>query len=181
MYFYCYVYIFLLYVYVSSSCQLTLSVYPSWGFSVPFPQLYGKWRHVTRKDGARPVLFQNFCVLCIFLCRSVYCLCVDVYNTTATGWQSNWILTNISCLWYCISHVTNEREMFLPVYVRREIFLSLTFPGTYWINLYQNNFSQIIPFFLHSLNRISWCSSCGTWWHKRRNQISSFPETDESI
>jgi len=24
-------------------------------------------------------------------------------------------------------------------------------------------------------------SSCGTWWHKRRNQISSFPETDESI
>ena len=24
-------------------------------------------------------------------------------------------------------------------------------------------------------------SSCGTWWHTRRNQISSFPETDESI
>ena len=24
-------------------------------------------------------------------------------------------------------------------------------------------------------------SSCGTWWHTRRNQISSFSETDESI
>ena len=24
-------------------------------------------------------------------------------------------------------------------------------------------------------------SSCRTWWHTRRNQISSFPETDESI
>jgi len=24
-------------------------------------------------------------------------------------------------------------------------------------------------------------SSCGTWWHTGRNQISSFPETDESI
>ena len=24
-------------------------------------------------------------------------------------------------------------------------------------------------------------SSCGTWWHTRRNQISSFLETDESI
>ena len=24
-------------------------------------------------------------------------------------------------------------------------------------------------------------SSCGTWWHTRRNQNSSFPETDESI
>jgi len=27
----------------------------------------------------------------------------------------------------------------------------------------------------------TWYSSCGTWWHTRRNQISSFPETDESI
>ena len=26
-----------------------------------------------------------------------------------------------------------------------------------------------------------WYSSCGTWWHTCRNQISSFPETDESI
>jgi len=23
------------------------------------------------------------------LCRSVYCLCVNVYCTTATGWQPN--------------------------------------------------------------------------------------------
>jgi hypothetical protein len=31
-----------------------------------------------------------FCVvLCIFLCCSVYCLCVNVYCTTATGCQPN--------------------------------------------------------------------------------------------
>jgi len=24
-------------------------------------------------------------------------------------------------------------------------------------------------------------SSCGTWWYTRRNQISSFPETEDSI
>jgi hypothetical protein len=43
------------------------------------------------------VLFSNF-VLCsnfvlfyvlFVLCRSVYCLCVDLYCTTATGWQPN--------------------------------------------------------------------------------------------
>jgi hypothetical protein len=42
----------------------------------------------------------NFCfwvVLCIvFLCRSVYCLCVNVYWTAATGCQPNCSLTNIS-------------------------------------------------------------------------------------
>jgi len=32
----------------------------------------------------------NCVVVCIvFLCRSVYCLCVNVYYTTATGWLSN--------------------------------------------------------------------------------------------
>jgi len=31
------------------------------------------------------------------------------------------------------------------------------------------------------LKAYNYYSSCGTWWHTRRNQISSFPETDESI
>jgi len=45
----------------------------------------------TRKDGARPALFQNVCVVYVLfvLCRSLYCLCVYVYCTTATGWLPN--------------------------------------------------------------------------------------------
>ena len=49
--------------------------------------------------GAQPAL-PNFCVLCIIcfvsfcvlfvLCRSVYCLCIYVYCTTATGWLPNY-------------------------------------------------------------------------------------------
>jgi hypothetical protein len=86
MYFYCYVYVFLMYDYVSSSCQLAFLGYPDGGFSVLFPQLYDKCQGITRRDLARPAFFQNFCVvLCIVLCRSVYCLCVNVYCTAATG------------------------------------------------------------------------------------------------
>ena len=33
-------------------------------------------------------IFVLFCVLCV-LCRSVFCLCVNVYCTTATGWLPN--------------------------------------------------------------------------------------------
>ena len=46
-------------------------------------QIQGK----TRKDGARPALFQIFVLFYILfvLCRSVYCLCVNVYCTAATG------------------------------------------------------------------------------------------------
>jgi hypothetical protein len=41
------------------------------------------------------VIFVLFFVLFV-LCRSVYCLCVNAYCTTATGWQPNCSLTNIS-------------------------------------------------------------------------------------
>jgi len=38
----------------------------------------------------RSALFQNCCVvLCIVFYRSVYCLYVYLYCTTATGWQPN--------------------------------------------------------------------------------------------
>jgi hypothetical protein len=63
MYFYCYVYVFLLYDYVPSSCQLALLGYTDRGFSVFFPQLSGKFQGITSKDGARPALFQNLCVV----------------------------------------------------------------------------------------------------------------------
>jgi len=47
--------------------------YPDWGFSVLFPQLYGKCQGTTRKDGARPALFL-IVLFYVFLCCSVYCL-----------------------------------------------------------------------------------------------------------
>jgi len=77
-------YVFLLYVYVSSSCQLALFGYPDWGFSVLFPQLYGKCQGKTRKDGARnhsSKMFVLFYVLLV-LCRCVYCVCVCVWMCT---------------------------------------------------------------------------------------------------
>jgi len=48
--------------------------------------------------GHGPHSFKNFCVvLCIVrFVRSVYCLYVNVYCTTATGWLPNCSLTNIS-------------------------------------------------------------------------------------
>jgi len=58
--------------------------YPVRGFSVLFPQLYGKCQGKTRKDGARPALFLVvvllyviFVLFYVFLC-SMYCLFGDV-------------------------------------------------------------------------------------------------------
>ena len=54
-------------IFCFASCQLALSGYPDWGFSVLFPQLLGKCQCITCKDGARPALF-----LVSELCCSVY-------------------------------------------------------------------------------------------------------------
>jgi hypothetical protein len=95
MYFYCYVYVFLLYVYVSSSCQLALFGFPDWGFSVGFPQLCGKCQGKTRRDGARPALFQTFCVVLCIVCFVSFCVlfmckCVLYYcHRVATQLQLN--------------------------------------------------------------------------------------------
>jgi hypothetical protein len=100
---YC-MFMYSMHVYVSSSCQLALFGYPDWGFSVLFPQLYGKWQGKTRTDGARPALFLNFCVvLCIFcfvpFCVLFVCKCVLYYwHRVATQLQ----LINIS---YHIRHI----------------------------------------------------------------------------
>jgi hypothetical protein len=91
------IYVFLLlWLYILIVC---LSDCPDWGFSLLFPQLYGKCQGNPHKDGARPtlfliVLFYVFVVLFIFvlfyvlfvLCRSLHCLCIYVWRTTATGW-----------------------------------------------------------------------------------------------
>jgi hypothetical protein len=52
-----------------------------------------------------PKIFVLFCVLFV-LCHSVYCLCVDVSCTTATGWQPNCSLTNISY------YLTGRRKLY---------------------------------------------------------------------
>ena len=57
VYSYCYV-CSVLYI-LFSSCQLAHIGYPDRGFSLLFPQLYGKCQGITRKDGARPALFPN--------------------------------------------------------------------------------------------------------------------------
>jgi hypothetical protein len=78
--------------------QLAIFGYPNRGFSVLFPQLYGKCQSKTRKDGAGSALFQTFCgVLCIVgfvsFCVLFVCKCVLYYcHRVATQLQ----LTNIS-------------------------------------------------------------------------------------
>jgi hypothetical protein len=100
MYSYCYVYVFLVYVYVSSSCQLALFGYPE-----VFPSFFLSCKanarvYYSQRRGTGhtlPKLFVLFYVLFV-LCRSAYYLCVNVYCTTATEWQPNFILTNISSI-----------------------------------------------------------------------------------
>ena len=50
------------------------------------------------KTGHGQHSYKNFVLFYVFFafCRSVYCLCVNVYCTTATGWQPNCSLTNIA-------------------------------------------------------------------------------------
>ena len=60
-----------------SSATLT-DVFPCF-----FPQSQGKCQCITREDGARSALSPNQ------LCRSMYCLCVNVCCTTATACQPN--------------------------------------------------------------------------------------------
>ena len=67
-----------------------------------FPQLQGKCQGRTRKDGARPALFQSFVFYVLFvLSRSVYCLCVIVHCTTATGWLPKLLCCSMYCL-FCV-------------------------------------------------------------------------------
>jgi len=79
MYFYCYVYVFLCYVcsvlyILFSPCQLAFFGYLDWGFSVLFPQLYGKLNS-QRRGTVRtlPKLIMLFCVLFVCKCVLYYC------------------------------------------------------------------------------------------------------------
>jgi hypothetical protein len=87
MYFYCYFYVFLLYVYVAGTLRLPwLRFFRA--FTSVVRQMPGfNWQ---RWATARtlPNIFVLFYILFV-LCRYVYCLFVNVYCTTATGWQPN--------------------------------------------------------------------------------------------
>jgi len=71
----------LIVVYVFLDAATLTEVFPC------FFLLSGKCQGITSQDGARPALSQIvvlFYVLFV-LCRSVFCLCVNVHCTTATG------------------------------------------------------------------------------------------------
>jgi hypothetical protein len=72
--------------------------YPEWGFSVIFPQLYGKCQGKTRKDGARPALFLIFLCSMHFLCFSMYfcaVLCIVCFMSFSV------LFVCICVLYYC--------------------------------------------------------------------------------
>jgi hypothetical protein len=83
--------VWLPWLYDYPDCMATLTVwlpwlydYPDWGFSVLFPQLYGKCQGKTRKDGARPALFLIFCVVLwivrfVLFCVLFVCICILYY------------------------------------------------------------------------------------------------------
>jgi hypothetical protein len=66
----------------------------------------------TRKDLARPALFQIIC----YLCYSMYCLCVNVYCTTATGCTPNcsWQIYHIILPCVCWRSRCPHADQILP-------------------------------------------------------------------
>ena len=91
MYFYCYVYVFLLYVYIFFRANRHSSATLTEGFPCFFLGCKANARVKPVKIGHglhSSKIFLLFYILLV-LCRSVYCLCVNVYCTTAIGWLPN--------------------------------------------------------------------------------------------
>jgi hypothetical protein len=76
-------------------------IFRAFSFSVLFPQLYGKCQGSTRKDGVRPALFLNFCVLLCIVCFVSFCvlfLCKCVLN------YCHQVATQLQLIKYIISY-----------------------------------------------------------------------------
>ena len=88
MYFYCYV----------SYCMFMYLHRPSWHSSTTLTEVFpcfflscktnASVKPAKMGHGPHSSIFVLFYVLFV-LCRSVYCLCVHVHCTTATGWVPN--------------------------------------------------------------------------------------------
>ena len=95
MYFYCYDYVFSFYVYVWLPWLRFFRAFSSVVRQMPRQNSQRRGTASTLPNFC--VVLCIFCVLCIFvffyvlivLWRSLYCLCVYVYWTTATGWLPN--------------------------------------------------------------------------------------------
>jgi hypothetical protein len=154
MYSYCHVYVFLLTSMLCSAYSLPLSFsgYPDWGFSVLFPQLWGKCQGIPRKDGARSALFLInvlfvpivlFCVLFVCQCVLYYC------HRVSTQLQLN---ISYHIIYNIISYLAQfflEREQFQKQFVKKfktQILCSITYSfffenravyGIMWENIVQ--------------------------------------------
>jgi hypothetical protein len=89
---------------VSSSCQLALFGYPDSGFSVLFPRLWSKCQGKTRKDGARPALFQKFCVVLCIVCFVSFC-----------------VLFVSKCVLYCCHRVATQLQLNISYHISYHI------------------------------------------------------------
>ena len=59
-----------------------------------FPRLYGKCQGITIQDGARPTLFQNYCVVLCIIC-----------------FVSFYVLFVCKCVLYCCPRVTTQLQL----------------------------------------------------------------------
>jgi len=97
------IYVFLLLCLCILIVCLCIVIVPAGTLRLPWMRVFRAFSSVvrqmpgynTQRQSSARTLCKTFCVvLCTVLCRSVYCLCVNVYCTTATGWQPNCGLTN---------------------------------------------------------------------------------------
>jgi hypothetical protein len=103
------IYVFLLLcLYILILC-LYIFILPAGTLRLPWLRAFRAFSSVVRqmpgynsqRRGTARTLPKLLCCSMLFvLCRYVCCLCVNVYCTTATGWQPNCSLTNISIRQY---------------------------------------------------------------------------------
>ena len=129
--------------------------YPDWGFSVLFPQLWGKCQGITSQDGARPALFQNCCVVLCIVCFVSFCLlfvckCVLYYcHRVTTQLQENisYINRYLKLVRCCV--MTRElRPIKSVTHVRNQT-------HTHWRGLYYSDIPSRLAFIIL---KAGWCT-----------------------